>query len=204
MKNLVMICVVAGLVLAGAAQANIATWSTGSAFVKNMGNTTSDGRNEFGQTNTECDKVTLDIASGTLDLVAGTPVVVLVNPLSFQIGWTGDMTEEETKLNVYTLTRDLTVNGVTKSLVQTMTHGVTYYRDSLIVNDGAAVIFGDIKVTPLAWTTGFFTDEGGLYTQTSPSWHTISAVYAQFEVVPEPMTLGLLAFGGLMLRRRMA
>jgi ABC-type uncharacterized transport system permease subunit len=135
-----------------------------------------------------------------LDLVLGTPQIVVVNPLSFEIGWTGDMTETETKSNVYTLTRDITVNGITKSLIQTITHGVTYYQDSLMVNAGAPVAFGNIIVTPLGWTATFSGGEG-LYTQTSPTWHTISPVSAEFSLVPEPATMCLLGLGVLLCRK---
>jgi hypothetical protein len=201
MKLLVTICAVL-LMIAGIVRADTVNWATGTAYMENLGNTTSDGRNEYGQTDTKCDKVTLGASLGSLDLVLGTPQIVVVNPLSFEVGWTGDMGVLEVKNNVYYLTRDLTINGITKSLVNPITHVVTYYQDSLLVEEGAPVAFGNILVTPLGWTTGFFTDSADIYTQTSPSWHTISPVSAKFELVPEPATMALLALGGLLLRRR--
>jgi len=178
--------------------------------MENLGNTTADGRNEYNQAASTCDKVTLSASAGNLSLIMGAPQTVVVNPLSFEIGWTGDMTQSETKSNVYTLTRNITVNGITKPLVQTLTHGVTYNQDSLIVNAGAPVEFGNILVTPLGWTTGFFSDSAGLFTQTSPLSHTISPVSAEFSLapVPEPAffqmgaLLGMSGMGVFKLRRK--
>ncbi|MFA6134519.1 MAG: PEP-CTERM sorting domain-containing protein [Phycisphaerae bacterium] len=201
---------VAVLLAATGVHAGIAVnWSTGGAYMENLGNTCHTAfsifpadSNRWDQADTQCDKVTLGVASGSLELAVDVPQTVVVNPLSFEIGWTGDMIETDTKSNVYTLTRDITVNGITKSLVQTVTHGVTYYQDSLIVNAGAPVAFGDILVTPLGWTTGFFSDAAGPYTQTSPSWHTIAPVSAEFSLIPEPASMALLVLGGTGLLRR--
>jgi hypothetical protein len=193
-RSMIVMCVVvvACLCFQGISLGSVAvTWNTAGAYMENLGNTTSDGSNIYGQTDTHCDKVTLGAFSGSLNLDLGVPQIVVVNPLTFEIGWTGDMSENDSKMNVYTLTRDITVNGITKHLVQTMTHVVTYFYDSLIINAGSPVAFGDITVTPLGWTTGFFSDSGGVFTQIDPTWHTISPVSAEFSLapVPEPATI---------------
>jgi formylglycine-generating enzyme len=176
-------------VTAGVQADTYVDWATGTAYMENLGNTTSDGRNEYNQTDTQCDKIWLYAGSGSLNLVPGVPQIVLVNPLTFEVGWTGDMTEDETKTNNYNITRDITINGVTKSLVSPITHIVTYYQDSLLFNAGAPVAFGDIIVTPLGWNTDFFTDSAGTYSQTVPNWHTISPVYAEFLLIEAPATI---------------
>jgi hypothetical protein len=196
-KNVMMamVMLVALLLAAAGVQAGTAVdWATGGAFIKNLGNTHHTAfsifppeSNRWNQEDTECDKVTLDIASGSLDLTTGVPQTVVINPLTFEVGWTGDMLEEDTKTNVYYLSRDITVNGVTKTLVNPVTHGVTWAADSLMVQAGEPVTFGNIVVTPLGWDPdAFFAENYGVFTQTEPSWHTISPVYAEFSLIEAP------------------
>jgi hypothetical protein len=190
-----MVALVAVLLAAVGAQAGTAVeWATGGAFIKNLGNTHHTAfsifppeSNRWDQDDTECDKVTLGIASGSLDLTPGVPRTVVINPLTFEVGWTGDMLEEDTKTNVYYLSRDITVNGITKTLINPVTHGVTWAADSLMVQAGEPVTFGNIVVTPLGWDpNAFFAENYGVFTQTSPSWHTISPVYAEFRLIEAP------------------
>ena len=209
MRKLVLMIVagtVAMMLATPGVQATTVNWSTGSAYMEDLGNTYHTGFSIFpplsdrwNQGDNQFDKVTLGTASGSLNLVFGTPQVVVVNPLTFEAGWTGDMLQEDTKTNEYFLTRDITVNGITKSLVNPITHGVTWAKDTLLVRAGAPVLFGDILVTPLGWTSPL--DNGGGLKN--------GDVTAQFEVVPEPLTLlalgsALAGLVGYIRRRRLA
>jgi len=189
-------------VAAGVQADTLVNWSTGAAYVENLGNTCHTAfsifpaeSNRWNLTDTECDKVTLGTGSGSLDLTLGVPQTVVVNSLTFEVGWTGDMLEADTKSNVYYLTRDITINGITKPIVNPITHGVTWDADSLLVQTGDPVAFGNIIVTPLGWAPDtFFADNSGVYTQTSPSSHTISPVYAEFLLSEVSTAITLVSF----------
>jgi hypothetical protein len=201
MKQLVTILAVVTMI--GIAQADVVNWTTGGASVDKVGNNGLFGpQYPWNEEQTNCDKVTLGIGSGSLTLELGIPQIVVINPLTLQIGQTGYQPDESYTLTTnFSMTRDLTINGITKSLVNPMTHVVTWYWDSLQVLDGSPVVFGNIKVTPLGWTTAF-SDGPGVFGQIEPAWHTISPVSAQFELIPEPATMALLGLGALLLRRR--
>jgi len=57
---------------------------------------------------------------------------------------------------VGTASYTITVNGITKSLVQTVTHGVSYYQDSLIVNAGDPVAFSATNLGGIAGGLALF------------------------------------------------
>jgi len=204
-KAIVMLAAMVLLAAPAGVQADLVQWSTGTAYMEDLGNTFHTGFSIFPpesdiyhQGDKNYDKVTLVAGSGSLNLTLLVPQTVVVNPLTFQIGWTGDMLDSDSKTNVYSLTRDITVNGITKSLVNPMTHEVTYMYDSLLVMDGNPVAFGDIIVTPLGWAAPLKGYNWGVLSQ---------SVSAQFVLVPAPAALLLGALGlGLVgwLKRRMA
>jgi hypothetical protein len=162
------------------------TWTTGGAYVEKLGN-----NGIFGvpgnPTPTIFDWVRLDGASGSLNLSPGAPQTVLVNPLTFGVGQTGGQPGVWYSLPThFSMARDITVNGITKSLVlvNPMTHVVNWFTDSLLVQGGPPVTFGNIIVTPLGWPAGFFAGAVGVYTQP-----TIPPVQAQFSVADAILSL---------------
>lgn len=192
MKKRTVACAFISLVaLVGSANADMVNWTTGGAQLVQMGN--------WGYPQYPYDIVTLYASSGSLNL-SGTPVDVLVNPLTFEVG----VNSTKSWIDSDVLTRDITVNGITKSLSLSNPIDVAISSsDTLHVYEGPAVTFGDIIVTPLGWTAGLV-NGGGTKT---------SSVYARFEldppaaaaVVPVPgaVLLGLLGLSaaGLRLRR---
>jgi len=184
MKRRVVIFAVAVLILAaGSAQADMVTWETGGVQLTKIGNTGYP---------TDYDIVTLIAASGSLNLEYGTPQEVEVNPLTFEVGINASYPWTDPDV----LTRDITVNGVTKLLsLSNPMDVVISYSDTLNVYEGPPVTFGNIIVTPLGWGTGLVNSGGTVY----------SSVSARFEVVPVPgaVLLGMLGLSaaGLKLRK---
>lgn len=198
-KMMAMVSLMALLLAANIVQAQTnVNWATGGAFKDKIGNNGLFGPEYlWNEVQTDCDKVTLAGASGSLNLVLGVPQIVVINPLTFQIGQTGAQPDESYTLTTdFSMARNITINGVTKSLFNPMTHVVTWNWDSLQVRAGAPVVFGDIIITPLGWVTAF--QEGpGVFDQTSPSWSTISPVYAEFRLseVSIPITIETVPVG---------
>ena len=186
----------AALVVAAAtASADLVTWNSAGASIYELGN-------NHVNSDPGVDTVILSASSGSFSLSEGSPVIVAINPLLFVIGQTGDQPDESYSLTTnFAITRDLTVNGITHSFSTPMTHTVGWFADSLQAHDGAYVDFGDIRVTPLGWADAF-ADGGGSYDQTSPSWHTIQPLFAEFRIVPAPTTLAAFSLLGLGAARR--
>lgn len=183
------------LAAATVASADLVTWNSAGASIFELGNN---------HINSEpgVDAVILSASGGSFSLSEGSPVVVAINPLIFTIGQTGDQPDESYSLTTnFSMTRDLTVNGITQSFSSPLTHIVGWYADSLQAQDGAYLDFGNVRVTPLGWASAF-ADGGGTYDQTSPSWHTIQPLYAEFRIVPAPASLGVLSLLGLGAARR--
>lgn len=187
MKQGIMICVAAVLILAaGSVQADMVTWSTGGV--------TKDYIGWDGTYPGAFDIVTLSAAGGSLTLELWTPVEVAINPLTFDVG----LNAQGGSTNLFTMTRDITVNGVTGSLSNEVSNAMRVdisYSDTLYVYGGPPVRLGDIIVTPLGWTTGLPNGGGTVY----------SSVSARFELVPVPgaVLLGMLGLSvaGLKLRK---
>jgi len=184
MKRRVVMCAAAVLLLAAvSAQADMVDWATGGAKLIKLGNTGYDN---------DWDIVTLTPASGSLTLELWTPQEVVVNSLTFEVGINADYGWTDPDV----LTRDITVNGVTKLLsLSNPMDVVISSSDTLHVYEGLPVIFGNIIVTPLGWTTGLV-NGGGTMT---------SSVSARFVLVPVPaaVLLGMLGLSvaGLKLRK---
>ena len=182
MKQRIMICAAAVLILAAvSAQADMVDWSTGGVVMTKVGNDIGYG---------EYDIVTLTAASGSLPLALYTPQEVVINTLTFDVGGSS----YDSPYMEYTLTRDMTVNGITKSLSQPMAIQIDW-SDTLYLYDGDPVMFGNVKVTPLGWATGFVNGGGPMNRDVS----------AEFVAVPVPaaVLLGMLGLGaaGLKLRK---
>jgi opacity protein-like surface antigen len=192
------------LLMASASSAMAGTaagWSTAGAYVQDVGNNGLFGPGYAGNpTQTDDDKVTLSSDSDTLTLTLGTPQTVEINPLTFEVGQTGyEGTDESYSLVTdFSMTENLTVNGITEPLVINMTHDSGWNTDSLQVLGGPSVAFGNIIVTPLAWSAADVNGGGDSF----------DTVEAQFAVTPEPISMiffgtGLVAIGGYVSRKRM-
>jgi hypothetical protein len=201
------------------------SWSTGGAYIQDVGNNGLFGPQYAAGgngTQTDDDKIWLKTASGSLNLALGVPQTALVNPLVFEVGQTGDEgTDESYDLKTtFSMARDMTVNGVTHSLVSPMTHDSGWFSDTLTVHIGSAVEFDvgayAITVTPLGGGTSPLGAETTLVGYGGP---LDSQVYAEFEAtelgglgasVPEPtgivalLGIGGMGLVGLALRRRKA
>ena len=169
------------LTVSGPAQAGVTViWATGWAQVIKLSN------NGYPS---DYDKVTLSIASGTLTLEYGTPQVAMINPLSFDVGYSsyGNYIDDSK-----VVTRDIEVNGVTKSLSNPLEGASTSTVDTLLVGEGTPVIFEtiNIKVTPLGWDEKLENAWGPMY----------SFVYARFELIaPEPGAILIPVPGAILL-----
>lgn len=189
-KKLMVLCAFLSLVaLVDNASADMTvTWSTGGVTADRIGwDGTFPG---------DYDIVTLDAASGgPLTLDPYTPVTVAINPLTFEVG----LNAQNGSTNYFTMTRDITVNGITGSLSNDLSNLMRVdisTSDTLYVYGGSPVRLGDIIVTPLGWTSPLSIYQAGVY-------HDF--VYARLELVPVPaaVLLGLLGLGaaGVKLRR---
>jgi hypothetical protein len=126
--------------------------------------------------------------------------------LTFTVGQTGyEGTNQNYWLEtVFDMSVTMTVNGVPNILSIPMTHYSGWFYDELMVNAGVPVAFGDIIVTPLAWTSP------DINYGNNPGGNSYDTVYAQVELVPEPTTvlvwclLGLTAAGYGVWRKRAA
>ena len=188
MKKFLTICAIVTMILAvtGPAQAGFTVnWATGGATKNYIG--------WDGTYSGDYDIVTLSASSGgPLTLEYGTPQVVEINPLTFDVG----LNSAGASTNLFTMTQDITVNGVTKSLSSDMRVDI-WYSDTLYVYDSDPVTFGNIIVTPLGWATGLVNGGGPNSTR---------SLSARFEVVPAPgaILLGSIGIGlvGWLRRRR--
>ena len=110
------------------AKADIVSWATGGAQLTQVGN--------WGYPGSPYDIITLIAASGSLTLDPGTPKDVVVNPLTFEVGVNSNQAWTDTDV----ITRDITVNGVTKSLsLSNPVDVVVSYSDTLHVYEGPSV-----------------------------------------------------------------
>jgi hypothetical protein len=186
MKKLIVACVFLSLVaLADNASADLVEWETGKAQLIQVGN--------WGYPGSPWDIVTFAAASGSLTLEFGTPMVVPVNSVTFEVGVNSDAVWTDTRV----MTRDITVNGVTKSLsLSNPIDVVISFSDTLHVYEGPSVTFGNIRVTPLGWGTYALVNGGGLMTSLVP-------VSARFELVPAPAAVLLGLIGFVALRRKL-
>ena len=128
------------------------------------------------------DKVTLSEADGIVDL-GGTPVIVAINPLSFDVGLNR---QNGAGPFPYMMTRDITINEITKSISNPIDITIAT-SDILHVYEGLPVAFGNIIVTPLGWANGLENSGANGAIQ--------SAVYAKMAVVPAPGALLLGSMG---------
>jgi hypothetical protein len=205
-RFVILLCVVAvvGLCVQATSLGSVTVnWSTGDAYAQDVGNNGLFGPNYPGNTvNTDDDKVTLTGQSGSLTLDLMAPQTVAIEALAFEVGQTGyEGTDKSYWLEtVFSMTVNMTVNGVTNALTIPMTHHSGWYADDLQANPGNPVAFGDIIVTPLGWASPDTNDGRTSY----------DTVYAQVEAVPEPTTiivwnlLGVAAAGYGAWRRRRA
>jgi hypothetical protein len=182
-KRIIFIAVMCAFVAAPALADMNVDWATGGAQLIKLGNT--------GYLN-DWDIVTLTPANGSLTLALYTPQVVVVNPLTFEVGINADYGWTDPDV----LIRDITVNGVTKLLLLINPMDVVISSsDTLHVYEGPPVTFGNIIVTPLGWATGLVNGGGTMY----------DSVSARFELVPVPaaVLLGMLGFcvAGVKLRK---
>src|SRR5438270_632587 len=88
----------------------------------------------------------------TLTLAENVPTVARINTAVFEVGYTGEPIQAD-----YLLPRELTINGVSRSLNQEMTIATGRWTDDLIILRGETVSFpvelpgarGIVDVTPL-------------------------------------------------------
>jgi len=98
------------------------------------------------------DVVEVSPARESLELAVNVPTIARINPAVFEVGYPGEPIQD-----TYALPRELTVNGVTRSLDQEMTIATGEYTDELTVLRGETVSFpvellgarGIVDVTPL-------------------------------------------------------
>jgi hypothetical protein len=141
MKRVLLTLAICAFVAAPAFAGMTVNWATGGAQITKVGNT------DF--PTLDWDIVTLSPLNGSLTLVPGTPVEVEINPLTFEAG----PSSYGFPIDSFIMTRDITVNGVMKSLSNPMTAYISY-SDTLFVYNGDPVTFGNIIVTPLGWVLG--------------------------------------------------
>lgn len=196
MKRQAMACIVTTVFLAavGSASADMSfTWSTGGVNMDNLGN---DGSGSPGYDYVHV----FGTPDSPMTLVPGVPQIVAVNSLVFGVGFTGAGTAGP---HPYSLERDLTIDGVTKTLANPITLVVDQYVDSLYVGEGPSVTFGEVVVTPLGWGTDYLASDGS----TTPGGVLMAKFELVASVVPAPgaALLGLLG-GGLAMwaKRRVA
>jgi hypothetical protein len=184
MKRLITICAIVTMILAvsGPAQAGVTVnWATGEVSKDFIGSDhTFPG---------DYDIVTLIADSDTLTLEYGTPQIVEINPLIFTVG----NNAQNASTNPFTMTRDITINGVMGSLSNVVSNDMRVdisQADTLYVFGGPAVTFGNIIVTPLGWDNPLSVYQAGTAT---------GEVFARFELIPPTSAVIIPAPGAILL-----